>query len=532
MDLDRSATLESQLGVLVVISRAIRIDTIVGIGTCIISLGLAAYMNANVLVWASIGIPAVLTMALWISSQQLIRRPPPITAVRRWEKLFIILNLLTGLGWGAVVIAASHLNSGPLFVYVVLALITALTFLKLAVFAGLHLASGLFIGGAFIPALAYLGKDLATQELVIAFTGALTVAFVFIASRMIGFIANTGVSAKATSNELQSLLDQRRTQVEKLNVALKTNEDKRQEVEVNLRRASADLGLAEGKAKALATTLERVSPLDQVTGLANRRHFDENLDTEWRRAMREEGSMSIVLVAIDEFEAFVENHGTQSADTLLKRVGQSIKGFGRRAGDMAGRYDDTTLALLLPRCDVRNALRMAEALRRRVEASKIAHGGAQNRPIVTAHIAVATTKPGRGLPSSELLARADTALYEAKFQGGNKVVSYRPLSKLKLEKWDKKADGQLTEQSLMQKLLVWGYDTTQATLRESDPVKEHSSEKDTVLALLNGEILLELEGHTMAISGGDCVFVPSNVVVSLTVKSKHPSTVFTATRNV
>ncbi len=532
MDLDRSATLESQLGVLVVISRAVRIDTLVGICACIISLGLAAYVNAEIIVWGAIGLPAVLTMVLWIASQQLIRRPPPITAVRRWEKLFVVLNLIVGLAWGGVVVIASFLDTSALFVYVVIALVAALTFLKLAVFAGLHLASGVFIAGAFIPAFASISKNLEPQELIIAFVGALSVALVFVASRMIGFIANTGVSAKATSNELQSLLDQRRTQVEKLNVALKTNEDKRQQVEGNLRRASADLGLAEGKAKALATTLERVSPLDQVTGLANRRHFDENLDTEWRRAMREDASMSIVLVAIDEFEAFVETHGGQSADTLLKRVGQSIKGFGRRAGDMAGRYDDTTLALLLPRCDVRNALRMAEALRKRVEASKIAHGGARNRPIVTAHIAVATTKPGRGLPSTELLSRADTALYEAKFQGGNKVVSYRPLSKLKLERWDRNADGQLSDQSLMQKLLVWGYDTTQATFQESDPAQSNSSEKDTVLALLTGEILLELEGHTMAISAGDSVFVPKNVVVSLAVKSNQPATVFTATRNV
>lgn len=531
MDLDRSATLESQLGILVVIGRAIRIDTIAGISACIISLALAAFVNAHVIVWGLVGAPAVMTMGLWIASQQLVRRPPPITAVRRWENYFVVLNLLAGLSWGGLIAYASFLDTNPLFVYAVVGLVVVLTYMKLAAFAGLHLVSGVFIACALIPAFVSISRNLSSADLFASFLAALMVAVVFISSRMIGFIANTGVSAKAKNNELQSLLDQRRTQVEKLNVALKTNEDKRQEVEGNLRRSAADLGLAEGKAKALATTLERVSPLDQVTGLANRRHFDANLDTEWRRAMREGSSVSIILVGLDEFEAFVETNGLQSADTLLKRVGQSIKGFGRRAGDMAGRYDETTLALLLPRCDVRNTLRMAEALRKRVEASKISHAGAKNRLLVTAHIAVATTKPGRGLPSDELLSRADTALYEAKFQGGNKVVSYRPLNKLKLEKWDKKSDGQLTEQSLMQKLLVWGYDTTQASLNESDPAKEHSSENDTVLAALRGEILLELEGHTMAFSAGDSVFVPKNVVVSLKVKSKQSATIFTATRS-
>ena len=531
MDLDKSATLESQLGVLEVISRAIRIDTIIGILICVASLALATYIEADTLVCALVGVPSMLTMVLWVTSQQLIKRPPPLTKVRRWEKLYVSLNLLVGLGWGGLIAAAVYLDTNPLFVYTTLGLVAVLTFIKLATFAGLHLASGVFIAAAIFPVAVTLARSLATNDLIVAFACAFAVAVVFVASRMIGFIANTGVAAKSLNVELQSRLDQRRTQVEKLNVALKTNDDKRQEIAGSLRRASADLGLAEGKARALATTLERVSPLCQVTGLANRRHFNENLDTEWRRAMREGATVSIILVGLDEFESFVETNGAQSADTLLKRVGQSIKGFGRRAGDMAGRYDDTTLALLLPRCDVRNAMRMAEALRRRVEASKIAHAGATNRLIVTAHIAVATTKPGRGLLSDELLGRADTALYEAKFQGGNKVVSYRPLSQLKLEKWDQNSDGQLNEQSLMQKLLVWGYDTTQAILHESDPAREHSAEKDSVLALLNGEMLLELEGHTMALAGGDSVFIPKDVVVNLNVKSKVPATVFTAIRS-
>ena len=201
-----------------------------------------------------------------------------------------------------------------------------------------------------------------------------------------------------------------------------------------MRRTAADLGLVQGKAKALATTLERVSPVCQVTGLANRRHFDEQCESEWRRATREQKPMSLIITEIDEFEAYATNIGNQAADALLKRVAQSIKGFGRHSGDLAGRFEDEKLALMLPGCDARDAARMADALRKRIESIKIAHTGAKNRETVTVHVGVATIKPARSLPNVELQKRADAALYEARFQGGNKVVAYKPLSKLKLER--------------------------------------------------------------------------------------------------
>ena len=174
---------------------------------------------------------------------------------------------------------------------------------------------------------------------------------------------------------------------------------------------------------------------------------------------------------------------------------------------------------------------MAEAIRKRVEGSKIAHRGALNRNYATVHVAVATTVPGRGLPTNELLKRAETALYEAHFQGGNKVVAYQPLSKLKLDRWDAKSDGSLNEQSLIQKLLVWGYDTNRLSLRPGEPRHEHKSDKQTVIALLNGKIILELEGHNMALKAGDCVFIPKNIVVNLSLVGDQSSTIFSAIRS-
>ena len=528
MDLDRSGVLTAQLGNLEKTARAVQLDTIVGIAACIAYCAVAALLSANQLLVAAPILPAVAALIIWLFARLFVKRPPPLPKVTMWENLYAGLNALAGLGWGIVLGASIYLQTDNSLIYLAVALVAILTLLKLAVFAGIRMAAPAFTAAALLATAVQFLQPVQVGTLIVSATALAAMVVVFLASSQINRFAKTSAETEARAAILQEMLDQRRTQVEKLNVALKTNEDKRQQVETNLRKASADLGLAAGKAQALATTLERVSPICQVTGLANRRHFNENLHSEWRRATRDEEPISIVILGIDEFESYIDNNGKQAAETLLKRVGQTLKGFGRRAGDMAGRYEEYSLALLLPGCDSRNAQRMAEAIRKRIEGSKIAHPGASTRNHVSAHVAVATTIPGRGLPSNELLKRAETALYEAKFQGGNKVVSYQPLSKLKLSRWDAKADGQLNEQSLIQKLLVWGYDTTQRTLRPNEPRREHKSDKLTVIALLNGKVILELEGHNMALKAGDTVFVPKNVVVHLTLVGEQAATIFTA----
>ena len=533
MDLDKSNILQAQLETLESSSKAGSLELAVGL-LAAGSLSAIAYFVGAPALFLGLPIAIALTCCLsWIFAQLFLKRRPPLGKAPQWQNLVIGLNLLVGLSWGSL-IAATIVFSVPILTYAAIGGVVVTTVLKLGIFSGLPLAAPAYC----LPAMLGVGLQLKPVDGQIAPAASLHVLLALIgivatyfSAHKISRESKQRTIAEARVSELQALLDQRRTQVEKLNVALKTNEDKRQLVETNLRKASADLGLAAGKAQALATTLERVSPVCQVTGLANRRHFDDNLNSEWRRAMREEEPVSILIIGIDEYEAYIDYGGTQAAETLLKRVGQTLKGFGRRAGDMAGRYADHTLALLLPGCDSRNAQRMAEAVRKRVESSKIAHPGASSRSHLTAHVAVATTVPGRGLPVNELLQRAETALYEAQFQGGNKVVTYQPLSKLKLERWDTKADGKLNEQSLLQKLLVWGYDTTQRTLRPGEPRREHKSEKPTVIALLNAKIILELEGHNLALKAGDCVFVPKDILVHLTPAEKTPATIFLAVRS-
>src|SRR5690606_5206427 len=119
------------------------------------------------------------------------------------------------------------------------------------------------------------------------------------------------------------------------------------------------------------------------------------------------------------------------------------------------------------------------------------HANAKNRQIVTVHIGVAMIKPTRALKPEELIKRVEAALYEARFQGGNKTVVYQPLSELRLERWDPPTDGPLNEQSLMQKLLVWGYDTAKQIMRPHTAVEPQLLQDEQVLAILTGELAID-----------------------------------------
>jgi len=452
-------------------------------------------------------------------------------AGRGWYIGFILTVAASALGWGAMSawVLVSH---GIVAGVAMLLLTTAITLLSIAMQAGALPCAIASIAGSLLPPALTLALRGGRDELLLA------VAVVFA-----GFTAALGARAlrekawdaalrQEENEQLREYLDQRRDQVEKLAVELKTTQGKRDQAEQTLRRSAADLGLVQGKAKALAETLERVSPLDQVTGLDNRRHFERVFDAEWRRAVREIKPVSIILVDIDDFESYVETYGRQSADTMLKRVAQIVRGFGRRPGDAAGRYDDTRLALLLSGCDARNASRIAEALRKRVEGQNIPHTGARGgRSTLTVHIGVAMMKPTRGMQTAELVKRVEGALYEARFQGGNKVMAYQPLSKLRLERWDQPSDGQLSEQSMMQKLLVWGYDTSKQLLAPGTTVEPRILEHELVVAALTGELRLDVEGHAMSLKAGDCVVIPAGVELSMEVVGPKPVVKLTATRN-
>ncbi len=186
------------------------------------------------------------------------------------------------------------------------------------------------------------------------------------------------------------------------------------------------LELEKGKLVSLSRELSRLSREDVLTGLANRRHFNEVFQLEWDRARREQQMISLLFVDIDHFKPFNDNHGHLEGDRVLSRVGQALRDTLRRPGDLAARYGGEEFVLLLPGTPSVGAQEVAAQVREAVEGLRIPHQASSVGPHVTASVGVATLSPELGLRSAQLIARADEAVYAAKAAGRNCIKVAEP----------------------------------------------------------------------------------------------------------
>jgi diguanylate cyclase (GGDEF)-like protein len=170
-------------------------------------------------------------------------------------------------------------------------------------------------------------------------------------------------------------------------------------------------------------TLHRISTQDGLTGVSNRRHFDETLALEWRRAARSRAPLSLLMLDIDFFKAYNDGAGHQLGDDTLRRVAQTLRDSVHRAGDLVSRYGGEEFVILLPETDAEHARLIAESIRERIETLQIEHASSPFGR-VTASIGVATCVPPRdGTGMEPFVGVADEALYDAKRLGRNRVVA-------------------------------------------------------------------------------------------------------------
>ncbi|KAB2966073.1 MAG: sensor domain-containing diguanylate cyclase [Thermoanaerobaculia bacterium] len=168
-------------------------------------------------------------------------------------------------------------------------------------------------------------------------------------------------------------------------------------------------------------SLSEFATTDALTGLPNRRQFDQTLETEWRRATRGEAPIAIILGDIDYFKRLNDTAGHQRGDVVLAEVAEVLRGAFTRAGDLAARYGGEEFVVVLPDTPLETAAELAEQARARIEARAIEHPASQLGPVVTLSMGVASVVPGLGGDPALLLAEADAALYRAKARGRNRV---------------------------------------------------------------------------------------------------------------
>ena len=170
--------------------------------------------------------------------------------------------------------------------------------------------------------------------------------------------------------------------------------------------------------------LVRLSTVDALTGIANRRRFDEVLYKEWRRAMRRQYPITLVMCDIDFFKQYNDAQGHQAGDECIRSVARSIEETLKRPGDLVARYGGEEFAAILPDTDFDGAQIVAESVRSAVAELGIPHGRSSVASRVTLSVGAATKVPARGVPASgeQLVEAADKALYAAKSAGRNRVI--------------------------------------------------------------------------------------------------------------
>jgi len=183
--------------------------------------------------------------------------------------------------------------------------------------------------------------------------------------------------------------------------------------------------LAEQQLAEAYHAVEALAITDALTGLANRRCFDQCLTTEWRRGMRERNPLSIVLIDADLFKSYNDTYGHLRGDNCLKQIAEAIQDVVARPGDLVARFGGEEFAVVLPNTPAPGAFQIAQEICAAMRNRQLPHSG-NPVGIVTISAGCATLVPQLGQHAPSLIDCADRALYQAKANGRNCAIAYRP----------------------------------------------------------------------------------------------------------
>jgi two-component system chemotaxis family response regulator WspR len=194
---------------------------------------------------------------------------------------------------------------------------------------------------------------------------------------------------------------------------------------VQRQRDDAYRALHESQRRLVETNLElqRLTNVDGLTGLSNRRYFNEYIEAEWKRAVRAQTQLSLLMIDVDHFKQYNDSYGHVAGDAVLKKVAQTIKNSFKRSTDLAARYGGEEFSVILPETSFENVFPLGETLVRTVETLALPHCASSVGSVLTISVGGATMIPQRGQAFSTLIETADKALYEAKTSGRNRTIT-------------------------------------------------------------------------------------------------------------
>lgn len=176
------------------------------------------------------------------------------------------------------------------------------------------------------------------------------------------------------------------------------------------------------KLEKINATLQQLSIMDGLTGIANRRHFDATLQSKWKIGIRQKTPLSLIMIDIDFFKKYNDGYGHQCGDECLLAVAKTLDETIIRNGDFIARYGGEEFVAILPATDAKGASVIAEQLRASIEAKHIAHAYSSIADHVTISLGIAALHPDGSTAPENLIAKADEALYKAKEAGRNRFV--------------------------------------------------------------------------------------------------------------
>ncbi len=172
--------------------------------------------------------------------------------------------------------------------------------------------------------------------------------------------------------------------------------------------------------------LEELASLDGLTGLANRRGFDRQLEREWQSANERREPIALMMIDIDYFKLYNDRYGHVAGDTCLRSVGETLSLVTLETAVLVARYGGEEFALLLPGLDLKRTTALAEEARKSIEDLLITHAESPYGH-VTVSVGVESMVPEKGQPAAHLVEAADSALYDAKHRGRNRVIAGAPV---------------------------------------------------------------------------------------------------------
>lgn len=206
----------------------------------------------------------------------------------------------------------------------------------------------------------------------------------------------------------QQQLLQQQQQLAIQNYQLRQEIQQREQVEAKLQQANSDL--------------QRMATMDSLTQIANRRCFDQTLEHEWQRLSREQQPLSLILCDIDYFKQYNDRYGHPAGDVCLQQVTQAIAKCIKRPADKVARYGGEEFAIILPNTEPEGAVAIAESIRATLASLQIPHIGSAVAAYITLSFGIACVIPTLDSTYAKLISTADTALYQAKRQGRDRLV--------------------------------------------------------------------------------------------------------------